>query len=264
LSALPLAVMLQLIGACAPTVAPSTMASVLRTESGFDPNLLHVNGAGGGDLHPANKSDAVVQAIDLIVVQRKSVDLGLGQLNAANLPALGLSVADAFDPCKNLAAAATLLSDGYTAAAQAQPDPQRALRIALSRYNTGDPSRGFANGYVGKVERSAQYVVPAIVVDGVTTPTPQGSMAVVQPVQSKTLPPSWDAFAMASLHPASAFAASGSAAPPTIAAGSPSGGPAVFPASPAADANPASAGQALAAIGAATRAGAPVVLHAVN
>jgi type IV secretion system protein VirB1 len=100
MSALPLTVVLQLIAACAPTVAPSTMASVLRTESGFDPNELHVNGPNGGDIHPATKADAIVQAIDLIVVQRKSVDLGLGQVNSGNLASLGLSVADALDPCK--------------------------------------------------------------------------------------------------------------------------------------------------------------------
>ena len=263
MSALPLAVVLQLIGACAPTVAPSTMASVLKTESGFDPNVLHVNGAGGGDIHPATKADAIVQAIDLIVVQRKSVDLGLGQVNSGNLSALGMSVADALDPCKNLAGAAKILTAGYTAAAQAQPDPQQALRVALSRYNTGDPSRGFANGYVSKVERSAQYVVPAIVVDGVA-PAVSGAPAVVQQVQSEPLPPSWDAFGMAAVHSASAFAAPNTPALQPVAGTAVSGGRSVFPTAPSADAKPPSAGQALAAVGDAPSAATPVVLHAAN
>lgn len=263
MSALPLAVVLQLIGACAPTVAPSTMASVLKTESGFDPNVLHVNGAGGGDIHPATKADAIVQAIDLIVVQRKSVDLGLGQVNSANLSALGLSVADALDPCKNLAGAAKILTAGYTAAAQTQPDPQQALRVALSRYNTGDPARGFANGYVGKVERSAQYVVPAIVVDGVTPPPPAAT-AVVQPVQSEPLPPSWDAFGIAAVHSASAFAASSTPVPQSVAGTAVPGRQSVFSIASAADAKPPSAGQALAAAGDSPSAARPVVLHAAN
>jgi len=251
MSALPLAVVLQLIASCAPTVAPSTMASVLRTESGFDPNELHVNGPNGGDIHPATKADAIVQAIDLIVVQRKSVDLGLGQVNSGNLASLGLSVADALDPCKNLAAAAKILSAGYITASQTQADPQQALRTALSRYNTGDPARGFANGYVGKVERSAQYVVPAISVATAATETPAGPTAPVQPVQSQPLPPSWDAFGMAALHSASAFTP-GNSVP---AAAAPPATPSVFPPT-AAPAPPPPAGQTVAA--------APVVLRAAD
>ncbi len=252
MSALPLAVVLQLIASCAPTVAPSTMASVLRTESGFDPNELHVNGPNGGDIHPATKADAIVQAIDLIVVQRKSVDLGLGQVNSGNLASLGLSVADALDPCKNLAAAAKILSAGYITASQTQADPQQALRTALSRYNTGDPARGFANGYVGKVERSAQYVVPAISVATAAPDAPDGPTAPVQPVQSQPLPPSWDAFGMAALHSASAFAPPGNPVPSPAA---PPATPSVFPPT-AAPTPPPAAGQAFAA--------APVVLRAAN
>jgi len=252
MSALPLAVVLQLIASCAPTVAPSTMASVLRTESGFDPNELHVNGPNGGEIHPATKADAIVQAIDLIVVQRKSVDLGLGQVNSGNLTSLGLSVADALDPCKNLAAAAKILSAGYITASQTQADPQQALRTALSRYNTGDPARGFANGYVGKVERSAQYVVPAISVATTAPDAPDNPTAPVQPVQSQPLPPSWDAFGMAALHSASAFAPPGNSVPSPAA---PPATPSVFP-STAAPTPPPAAGQALAA--------APVVLRAAN
>jgi type IV secretion system protein VirB1 len=230
------------------------MASVLRTESGFDPNDLHVNGRNGGDIHPATKADAIVQAIDLIVVQRKSVDLGLGQVNSGNLPSLGLSVADALDPCKNLAAAAKILSASYITASRTQTDTQQALRTALSRYNTGDPARGFANGYVGKVERSAEYVVPAISVATTAAPevAPNSPAAPVQPVQSQALPASWDAFGMAALHSTSAFAPASNSVPTATAAPAT---PSVFPLS-VAPAAPAAAGQAAAAE--------PVVLHAAD
>lgn len=228
MSALPLAMVLQLIGACAPTIAPSTMASVVRTESGFDPNTLHVNGPGGGDLHPTSKTDAIVQATDLIVVQRRSVDLGLGQVNSGNLAALGLTIGDALDPCKNLQASAKILAAGYVAAAQSQPDQQRALRAALSQYNTGDQARGIANGYVGRVERSAQYVVPAIAaMRGAADAAPgmAGQAAPVEPVRSEALAPAWDAFGQGASPSLSVFAAlrstpsEGRAAPPqTVAA----------------------------------------------
>lgn len=55
-----------------------------------------------------------------------------------------------------------MLAEGYAAAARSEVDPQRALRVALSRYNTGHPERGFANGDVGRVEASAERVVPAM------------------------------------------------------------------------------------------------------
>ncbi|MGH7019318.1 MAG: lytic transglycosylase domain-containing protein, partial [Brevundimonas sp.] len=67
---------------------------------------------------------------------------------------LGLSPEAAFDPCRNLAAAGQVLRAGY----RPSPDetPQQSLRVALSRYNTGHPSRGFRNGYVARVEAAAE------------------------------------------------------------------------------------------------------------
>ena len=232
MSALPLAIVLRLIASCAPTIAPSTMASVVRTESRFDPNTLHVNGPGGGDIHPASKAEAIIQATDLIVVQRRSVDLGLGQVNSGNLGSLGLTVGDALDPCKNLQASAKILAAGYVAASQLQPDPQRALRSALSQYNTGDPARGITNGYVGRIERSAQYVVPAIAALAGTAdaaPGLEGQAAPVEPVRSEALAPAWDAFGQGASQSLSVFTApratpsEGRTAPPqtVTAAGAP-------------------------------------------
>lgn len=241
MSALPLAVVLQLIGACAPTIAPSTMASIVRTESGFDPNTLHVNGPGGGDIHPNSQADAIAQATKLIVVRRRSVDLGLGQVNSGNLAALGLTIGDALDPCKNLQASAKVLAAGYVAAMQSQPDSQRALRAALSQYNTGDPARGIANGYVGRVERSARYVVPAIAAlpaRADTAPATERQAAPVEPVRSEALAPTWDAFGQGASQSLSVFTAprsappKGRAVPPqTVAAASgtvPANGPVVL------------------------------------
>lgn len=107
------------------------------------------------------------------IAQGYSVDVGLMQVNSTNLPRLGLTIADSFDPCTNIAAGAQILREGYAAAAQAEPgQPQRALRIAFSRYNTGDAQRGFHNGYVRKVEAAAEVVVPAIQLAGVLSARP--------------------------------------------------------------------------------------------
>src|SRR3546814_4009442 len=64
--------------------------------------------------------------------------------------------------------------------------PQRALRIALSMYNTGSQSRGFSNGYVGRVVGNAGVsdgIQPAAVRIGEPMPatdTSAGSSAAAQ------------------------------------------------------------------------------------
>jgi type IV secretion system protein VirB1 len=151
---------LALAAQCAPSVAPETLLSVVRVESGFNPLVIGVNGASRVNLTPASVDEAVVQASSLIGSGR-NVDLGLAQINSKNLRWLGLSLEQVFDPCANLAAAARILQAGYKRTDAAQVGQQVALRAALSFYNTGNPQRGFHNGYVARVERAAtQFPIP--------------------------------------------------------------------------------------------------------
>jgi type IV secretion system protein VirB1 len=166
---------------CAPGVAPATMLAVVRVESAFDPLAIGVNGPRPARLTPVNKAAAVEKA-QALIASGASVDLGLGQINSKDLGWLGLSVADAFDPCSNLAAAARVLQDGYDHSRAATIGEQPALRAALSRYNTGDPTRGLANGYVAKVARAAAQVVPEIRAEGAAASAPAAP------------PPPWDVF----------------------------------------------------------------------
>jgi type IV secretion system protein VirB1 len=73
------------------------------------------------------------------------------QINSRHLTQLHLTVAQAFEPCANLKAGAQILQEAYQLAASVLGPGQRALQAALSTYNTGDPSRGLANGYVSQV-----------------------------------------------------------------------------------------------------------------
>lgn len=194
---LDLAAFAVLAAACAPSVAPETLAAVARAESGFNAHAINLNGAGGGTQPVGSREEAIVLATELVVVRGRSADLGLMQVNSANLGRLGLSIADAFDPCRSLEAGARVLAEGYAAAARGEADPQRALRVALSRYNTGHPERGFANGYVGRVEASAERVVPAIRLRGEASvnPTPPPSSPAASPAPPG--PPAWDVFGQA-------------------------------------------------------------------
>ncbi len=138
---LEMAVFAQISTACASGDSISTLASVAKTESGFDTLAIHDNSS-GATYHPTSENDARQIASTLIEERGHSVDLGLMQINSANLPRLGLSIGNAFDACHSITAGARILKEGY----------RQALRIAFSRYNTGDSVRGFANGYVHRVE----------------------------------------------------------------------------------------------------------------
>lgn len=187
------AAFVQLAAACGPAVHVETLASIAHAESNFDPLAIHDN-VTGRTYRPNTLAQAVQLAGDLISVKRRSVDLGLMQINSANLPRLGLSIADSFDPCKNISAGARVLVGGYQVPA-AGLDAQPALLRALSRYNTGKSDRGFTNGYVRRVQYAAGQIVPAIRLAGSATPIEEGEA--LPPPAPPPPPPSWDVYARA-------------------------------------------------------------------
>ena len=137
---------------CAPTVAPETVLAIIRTESNGKPFALNVNGG----RQPARQysAAAATQIAQRYVAAGYSVDLGLGQINSRNMRWLGLTWDTVFDPCTNVQALGRVLTTNYNSAIAGR-DPQTALRVALSMYNTGSQTRGFRNGYVSKVVGNA-------------------------------------------------------------------------------------------------------------
>jgi type IV secretion system protein VirB1 len=140
--------LLALASQCAPSVAPETVLAIIQTESSGEQFALNVNGG----RQPARQTSAADAAATArrYVAAGYSVDLGLGQINSRNMRWLGLTWETVFDPCTNVAALARVLTTNYNLV-KAGRDPQTALRVALSMYNTGSQTRGFRNGYVAKV-----------------------------------------------------------------------------------------------------------------
>jgi type IV secretion system protein VirB1 len=95
-----------------------------RQQSALNPVALHDNTT-SRSYAPETVPEAVALAANLIHAQGHSVDLGLMQINSKNLDYLGLREADAFDACHSIRAAGNLFA-------------------AISRYNTGSPTRGLA------------------------------------------------------------------------------------------------------------------------
>ena len=113
------------------------MAAVAQTESQLDPLAIGDNTA-HRSYRPQTKAEAVAVA-QRLMAERHDLDVGLMQINQRNFGWLRLTLEDAFDPCRSIVAGATVLT-------------------AFSRYNTGTPTAGFANGYVARVVSAASGV----------------------------------------------------------------------------------------------------------
>jgi type IV secretion system protein VirB1 len=144
---------------CAPTAPAATLVSIVKIESAFDPWTIRVNGPASAIYRPDSKAQAIQIATGLIASGR-NIDVGLAQINSRNLPRLGLSVGEALDPCRNLAAAAAILNRGYEEALRRAGPDRSLLQTAYSIYNTGDGERGLANGYAAKVEAAGRLGEP--------------------------------------------------------------------------------------------------------
>ena len=139
---------------CAPSVAIETIAAVVTHESLNNVYAIGINGGARISRQPVNQTEAVETAKKLLGMGL-SIDLGLAQINSANLNRLGLTVEQVFEPCANLRAAETVLRACYDTAARQRGPGQEALKAALSCYNTGNYSAGITNGYVQSVYRLA-------------------------------------------------------------------------------------------------------------
>lgn len=183
---------------CGPRVAPSTLAAIGETESRLQPLAINDNTTATNAV-----ARSLAEAVDIatrLIGAGHSVDLGLMQINSANLSRMGLTPAQAFDPCMSIAAASRILAEAYEGG-DTDAARQAALRRAVSAYNTGNSIGGFENGYVHKVEIAARGYVPAFDDARAGTGLAPGR---AQPVSAPSVqvsgadpasPPSWDVWA---------------------------------------------------------------------
>jgi type IV secretion system protein VirB1 len=145
----------QLVVQCAPQVAPVTMLAIVKVESGGNPIAINVNGSRRLARQPKSKAEALAWS-EWLISRGYSIDMGLTQVNSANLARLRTNIHAMFDPCANLAAGASILSREYANASRQLGSGQGALRAALSAYNTGNHRAGITNGYVARVSAAAR------------------------------------------------------------------------------------------------------------
>ena len=143
--------------ACAPQVHLTTTHALVSVESGFNPWAIGVVG-GALRRQPNSQKEALATAHQLLSNGR-NFSVGLGQINVGNFRRLGLKPSSAFDPCQNLSAMQSVLTECYERARQSRGgtvSQQSAVRKALSCYYSGNFSTGFRHGYVQKVVDSSR------------------------------------------------------------------------------------------------------------
>ena len=141
----------QLARTCAPEVAPEAVVPLVITESGG--NSLAINVNRGWPIRVNSIDDGAALARRYIAAGY-TVDIGLAQINSANFERLGVTLKGAFDPCTNLSLASTLLQAAYGVASRHFTGLD-AISATFSLYNTGTLTRGFLNGYVGRIWSAA-------------------------------------------------------------------------------------------------------------
>jgi type IV secretion system protein VirB1 len=175
---------------CAPGVAVRTLYAVALTESDLDPWALHDNTTGKSET-PGTR-DASLADARLWLGLGHSVDIGLMQINSANLSALQMTILSALDPCVSMAGGAEVLRAAY-GEGSAPADQRVALLLALSRYNTGSPLRGIMNGYARRVMANGAVGAVLLPTTGADTPTRRPSDALAP---DPNTPPAWNVAAL--------------------------------------------------------------------
>lgn len=147
-----------LVQKCAPQVAVDTMQAIVKTESAFNPLAIGI--VPKPELKEVNdelisRKHATLESSVALAKELQSYGytfaVGLAQINTANLPAMGISLEQAFDPCTNLKAAASILTSCYQRALKVSKDKSRALKDSFSCYYSGGFTVGYRHGYVDKV-----------------------------------------------------------------------------------------------------------------
>lgn len=149
-----------LISRCAPTVHPETMAALISAES--KGHQFALADAGPLNMPWAKRKylvrsyyfssvDEATEMAEALIARGHTVSLGLTQVNDRNLAGLGISIREVFEPCVNLSAGGKIITEFYGKAVRQFGAGPRALRAAISAYNSGDWARGERDGYVNLV-----------------------------------------------------------------------------------------------------------------
>ena len=129
---------------------PALINAIISVESNWNPAAINVNRWEGENFQTDDiRKNAA--AVSMFIDHGYTVDVGLMLINSHYLKRFGVPPLDAFDVCTNVQLGEQILTDAINVATRQGRQGDDALRGALSIYNTGNLTNGFANGYVEKV-----------------------------------------------------------------------------------------------------------------
>lgn len=167
-----------LLDQCAKSEHKQVLNALIKIESGGDPFVIHDNN--GNSIFRSRTANEAIATAEGLVRQGHSIDMGLVQINSRNLPKLGMSISQVFEPCDNIKAASIIWGWGLKMAVDKYGEGQKATLAAVSVYNTGSLSAGFSTGYVGKV--AANLGLQAhMIYSSITTSNGGDSVPVISP-----------------------------------------------------------------------------------
>ena len=141
------------------------IAAIVRTESSVRQYAIGVVG-GFLNRQPENEQQAI-ETVQMLENTGKNYSVGVAQVNRVNFKKYGLSEKNMFDTCDNLNAGAKILAACF----KQHQDWQK----AYSCYYSGNPTTGFAHGYVKKVSGNLNKPIPVAL-------TPQKISLAKQPI----------------------------------------------------------------------------------
>ena len=178
----------ELVQRCAPHVAPRTALAIISVESGG--RWWAVNDNDQETPRLATPADAIAYARRRIA-EGGSIDIGIAQLNSSHLRTMHLTVAEAFEPCTNIAMGMSVLQDAWGRSVRNWGPTRYALFKAFEAYNGGPGAwtsgsvslRKRVEGYANTVWSRAE-ALPFV---GAVAPVPEPRVvaAVSRPVQSR-------------------------------------------------------------------------------
>src|SRR5690349_13167662 len=98
---------------CATPIAePRPVAALVRRASDYEPLTIQFDDGPGGPMKllGSSKADAIQLASELVIAGHR-VRVGLAGIDTRDLDRLGVSLAEAFEPCSHIRAAARLMSE---------------------------------------------------------------------------------------------------------------------------------------------------------
>jgi len=136
---------------CAPSVAVADLAAIVQVQSNFDPYVIRMTSGQVLEIQPKSLDEAIAAATSL-ALKGEDIEMGLAGVTMETLNATGNGIKDAFEPCKNLAMTADVLSDYQTRVSNRE-------EVLALFYGRGDLQAGILAGYAKTIDAVSAHLI---------------------------------------------------------------------------------------------------------